>query len=110
MSVFEDPPKRDTQLRIMTTKEEKRSLDAAAEELEVTVAHLVRSAVNEYVGRFADPAVAEHALTQATRSARDSCAPKGSTLVLGEGAGEGPLGAGGTMCHVTTHDDRRPGA
>ncbi len=49
MSVFKDPPKRDTQLRIMMTEEEKRSLDAAAEELGVTVAHLVRTAVNEHV-------------------------------------------------------------
>ncbi len=49
MSVFEDPPKRDTQLRVMMTKVEKRNLDKAAKDLDVTVADLVRTAVNKFV-------------------------------------------------------------
>ena len=52
MSVFEvppKPPKRDQQVRIMMSKDEKRAMKRAAKQLDLTASDLIRTAVNEFL-------------------------------------------------------------
>ncbi len=49
MSVFEDPPRRDKQLLIRLTAQEKLRLEKAAEKRRITAAELIRRAVHAYL-------------------------------------------------------------
>ena len=49
MSVFEDPPRRDKQLLIRLTAQEKLRLEKAAGKRRITAAELIRRAVNAYL-------------------------------------------------------------
>ena len=51
MGIFKEPPKRETQLKVLMTPEEKAALDAAADRMGMTTSRLVRAAINEYVER-----------------------------------------------------------
>ncbi len=52
MNVFQvppKPPKRDQQVRIMMSKEEKRSMQQVAKKLDCTASDLIRTALNDYI-------------------------------------------------------------
>lgn len=52
MSAFEvppKPPKRDQQVRIMMSKDEKRTLRRASKELDITASDLIRTALHEFL-------------------------------------------------------------
>ena len=52
MSTFEvppKPPKRDQQVRIMMSKDEKRTMRRAAKELDITASDLIRTALHEFL-------------------------------------------------------------
>ena len=54
MSIFQDPPKRavrDIQLKFVVNAEEKAQIDGLANRLGMTLADLVRAAINEYASR-----------------------------------------------------------
>ena len=51
MSVFEKPPNRDKQFKVMLTPKERQELEDAAAEFDMTASDLVREAVNQYVKR-----------------------------------------------------------
>lgn len=49
MSVFQEPPRRDVQIKFVGTAEEKQALHDAADRHGMSVAELIRQAVNEFV-------------------------------------------------------------
>ena len=49
MDVFEDPQRKTKQVNFLLTPKEKERLDEAARQLDMTVAELIREAVNHYV-------------------------------------------------------------
>ncbi|MCI0630780.1 MAG: ribbon-helix-helix protein, CopG family [Phycisphaerales bacterium] len=51
MSIFGEPRERKNPVKTMATDEEKRLIEQAAEALGMSVAELIRVAVNEYIAR-----------------------------------------------------------